>query len=187
LLYHLYNLYGLKMKRSSYLLFGVIVLFIISSCNENRRPQNYNLIPDAASISFIHSGLEAGQSEIKASEIAAVNSKNQHIIGFAKMVIADHSQAGDELQNIAINNKVTGDDSVSTDHQKVIANLKTLSGSAFDKAYIQMMVTDHQKAIELFTKAKTDKLETIQNFAQKVLPTLKVHLDSANAICAILK
>lgn len=175
------------MKRPICFVFVGMFLITISSCGDGKRPQNYNLIPDAASISFIHSGLEAGQAEIKASEMAVASSKNQHIRDLAKMMITDHSQAGDELQNIAINNKVTGDDSVSTDHQKAIANLKTLSGSAFDKAYIQMMVTDHQKAIELFTKAKTDKLETIQNFAQRVLPTLKVHLDSANAICATLK
>lgn len=175
------------MKRSISFLFAGMILFIVSSCGENRRPQNYNLIPDSGSISFIHSGLEAGQAEIKASEIAAITSKDPHIIGFAKMMISDHSATGDELQNIAINNKVTGGDSVNVDHQKAINNLKTLSGSAFDKAYIQMMVTDHQNAIELFTKAKNDKLETIQNFVQKALPTLKMHLDSANAICAKLK
>jgi putative membrane protein len=175
------------MKRSACFLFGAMLLLMIASCGEKRRPQNYNLIPDSASISFIHSGLEAGQAEIKASEIASINSKDQHIIGFAKMMIADHSKAVDELENIAINNKVTGGDSINVTHQKAINNLKTLSGSAFDKAYIQMMVTDHQKAIDLFTKARTDKLETIQNFAQKNLPRLNMHLDSANAICAVLK
>jgi putative membrane protein len=101
--------------------------------------------------------------------------------------VIDHATAGDELQKIAINNKVRGGDSVSTGHQKTISNLAMLSGTAFDKAYIQLMVTDHQNAVKLYSAAANDRIEDIQRFARKTLPVLKMHLDSATTIYAGLK
>lgn len=142
---------------------------------------------DESSVSFIQQGLEAGQTEIKASEVAEANSKNPHILSFAKAIIMAHDTTNDALEQIAITNRVRGGDSISTVHQKTIANIKSLSGNAFDKAYIQLMVTEHQNAIKLYNAATNDRLDAIQTFARRALPVLKMHLDSANLICATLK
>jgi putative membrane protein len=102
-------------------------------------------------------------------------------------MVANQASAGDELEKIAINNKVRGGDSVSTAHQQAIANIAALSGTDFDKAYIQLVVTNHQNAVKLYSAATNDRIEDIQRFARKTLPVLKMHLDSANTINAGLK
>ncbi|MBC7399344.1 MAG: DUF4142 domain-containing protein [Mucilaginibacter sp.] len=175
------------MKRLICFLCGVVVLFIASSCVDKRHAKNYNQLIDEGSVTFIQQGLEASQAEINASKLAVGRSGNSHLISFASKVITDHAAAGDELEKIAINNKVRGGDSVSITHQKAMANMATLKGADFDKAYIQLMVADHQNAVKLYTVATNDRIEDIQRFARKTLPVLKMHLDSANTIYVGLK
>jgi putative membrane protein len=175
------------MKRTICFLCGVVMLFIAPSCVDTRHAKNYNLLIDEGSITFIQQGLEGSQAEINASKLAESRSNNSHLISFASKVITDHAAAGDELEKIAINNKVKAGDSVSIAHQKVIADMAALSGADFDKAYIQLMVADHQNAVKLYSAATNDRIEDIQRFARKTLPVLKMHLDSASTIYAGLK
>ncbi len=91
------------MKKLICLLSGVMISVAISACNNNsKHPNNYNYnndtLIDENGSSFIKQGLEAGLTEIKAAKIAEINSKNPRIIGFAKMMVADHTLAGDELE-----------------------------------------------------------------------------------------
>jgi putative membrane protein len=176
------------MKNSICWLSAMMVVFVMASCmDNNKRPKNYNHLIDEGSVLFIQKGLEDGQAEIEASKVAQSVSKNPRIVRYATMIVADHAAMADDLEKIAINNKVRGGDSISTDHRQNIANIKALSGKDFDRSYIQMMVNTHQSAVKSFKTAATDKIEEIQKFARNTIPTLKLHLDSANAICADLK
>jgi putative membrane protein len=175
------------MKRLICFLCGIVVLFTASSCVETKRGKNYNLLIDEGSVVFIKDGLEANQTEIKAAKLAETHSSNTHLKQFAATMVANHASAGDELEKIAINNKVRGGDSVSAAHQQTISNLATLSGADFDKAYMQLVVANHQSAVKLYSAATNDRIEDIQRFARKTLPVLKMHLDSANTIYAGLK
>jgi putative membrane protein len=175
------------MKTLICFLSGLMILFLAASCANNKPGKNYNDVVDESTSTFIKQGLEAGQTEIKASKIAEVNSKNPRVINFAKTMITDHDLAGDRLEKIAINNKIRGGDSISTDHQQFISKINALNGNAFDKAYINMMVTEHQNAIKLYTTASTDRMDDIQRFAKRTLIVLKTHLDSANNIATALK
>lgn len=60
--------------------------------------------------------------------------------------------------------------------------LKGLNGTAFDQAYIEMTVADHQNAIKLFEKASQSTDNAIKAYANKYLPELKKHLKQANAL-----
>lgn len=177
------------MKKSIIFFAGMMILFMASSCLDNKHAKNYNdnEMVDESGADFIKQGLEAGLAEIRAAKIAEINSGNPRVISFAKMMINDHTKAGDELEKISIIKRVSEGDTVNTDHQKMITVISAKKGAAFDKLYMQMMVNDHQNVVKLFTTATSDRNADIQNFAKKILPILKMHLDSANAICASLK
>ncbi|HTH82415.1 MAG TPA: DUF4142 domain-containing protein [Mucilaginibacter sp.] len=178
------------MKKLIYPLLGVILVCVITSCEDNKRAKNYNnytaAIDEQGKV-FIEKGLEAGLAEIKASKLAMTNSKNPRVINFAKMMISDHTKSGDELEKIGISKRVAEGDTVSAAHQQIIKSLSSKLGVIFDGAYMQMMVNDHEDAIKLFNGAAQNNNTAIQNFAKKTLPTLKMHLDSAKAISASLK
>ena len=69
----------------------------------------------------------------------------------------------------------------------MIDSLSKKTGADFDKAYIAMMVKDHEAAVDLFKEQSNDKNQTIQDFARKTLPTIEMHLDKAKDIEASLK
>ncbi len=54
-------------------------------------------------------------------------------------------------------------------------------------AYLQMIVEDHEQAVKLFTDAGNSTNSRIRKVASENLPLIKMHLDSAIAISAVLK
>jgi putative membrane protein len=58
---------------------------------------------------------------------------------------------------------------------------------AFDKSFLNLIIADHTQAVELFTTATQSKDADVSKFAQKTLPVIKAHLDSAKAILGSLK
>ncbi|MEO8887623.1 MAG: DUF4142 domain-containing protein [Mucilaginibacter sp.] len=177
------------MKKVFFYLAAVAIMSTAYSCQDARKGKNYNdkTLADDEAINFIKKGLEAGLTEVKAAGVAKTHSSNARIINFANMMIADHTRAGNELKKIETDKMVDDRDTISMEHQKMIAGISAKSGVEFDKAYMEMMVDDHQKAIKLFKSVGDNTSGTIQEFAAKTLPTLQMHLDSAKAINAALK
>ncbi len=177
------------MKKLLYL--GAITLSLIAAtaCNDNRKAKNYNektLVDDMA-LSFIKKANEAGLTEIKAATLAKSKSQNPKVVGFANMMIADHTAAGKELQQIADKKYVAHeDDVINPDHQMMIDSLSKLNGPQFDKAYMNMMVEDHTKAVALFSDMTRNTSKTINNYVEKYLPKMQEHLNSAKSIYASL-
>lgn len=171
------------------ILIMVAVVAVFASCMGNQKAKNYNekSLVDQGGLDFIHTGIVVGMTEIQASIIAKTKSKNLRIVKFADMMIMDHTAAGDSLKKIEADKYVDKTDTISPDTKKKLDSLQNLSDGAFDKAYMQMMVIDHQKAVQLFTSATTDKVAAIQAFAKRTLPKIQMHLDSATAIDASLK
>jgi predicted outer membrane protein len=64
-----------------------------------------------------------------------------------------------------------------TMHKAAMQMLEARSGDGFDKAYIEQMTKDHEKAVALFESAassqKVDK--ELQSLASTILPTLHDH------------
>lgn len=177
------------MRKLLFSVLGIMILFTTPSCQDQHRAKNYNdkTLADDAAIHFIKNGIEGSLVEIKAAGIAKEISSNPGIIRFANMMIADHAQVVKELKKIQADKLVDSRDSINAEHENSLANLSSKSGAEFDKAYIEMMLIDHEKAIELFKGIDNNTSGIIQNFAEKTLPTLQMHLDSAKAIRASIK
>ena len=176
------------MKNLVYLALGAIVLLSAQSCAE-RQARNYNneTNADQGGLGFVKNAMEGGLTEIKASSLAITNSSNPRVLSLAKMMIADHTNAGDDLKKIEADKAIMETDHISTEHLEKIRDLSGKTGPAFDQAYVQMMVDDHDKAVELFARATRNNAPEIANLAKKLLPTIQMHLDSSKAVLASLK
>ena len=97
---------------------------------------------------------------------------------------AGGGKANDELTSFASRRGLTlNTDSLMNLHKSHIESLRNKKGAAFDKAYMSMMVNDHKKDVNEFEKAsKMCKDQECLAWAGKTLPTLQMHLDSAQAI-----
>ena len=103
------------------------------------------------------------------------------------MMITHHTETVNELKKIQADKLVDSRDSINKEHENALNVLSSKSGIEFEKAYIEMMITDHEKAIELFKGVSNNTSATIQNFAEETLPTLQTHLDEAKKISESLK
>lgn len=175
-----------KMKKLICLL---LVLGVLISCQDQRKAKNWNdkTLADDEAINFIKKGIEGGLIEVKLASLAKTRSSNPRVINFANMMIADHTKIGKELKQIQLDKLIDEKDTISTEKQTMIDELAAKSSSAFDKAYMGMMVNDHKEDIELFKSVGSNTSATMQKMAEKTLPTLQMHLDSAMAINASLK
>jgi putative membrane protein len=175
------------MKNLICLLSGVVALLFIQAC-QDKHGKNYNKPTiDENGVMFVKNGMEGNLAEIKASGLAITNSNNQRVIAFAKMMIEDHTKTIDVLKKMATDKQVAEIDTLSSAHRQMIDELSAKNDGLFDKAYLQMMVADHEQAVQLFTSAATNGDSDIKKTASKTLPVIQMHLDSARAILAGLK
>lgn len=176
------------MKNITFLVIGMILFMFAQAC-QNNPGKNYNKEPQVDSVGqeFIKTAIEGGLTEIKASGLAITNSNNHQVIAFAKIMMNDHTNADSALKKMEKSKMVDSLDTISASHRQMITILSKKNGAAFDKAYLTMMVADHQAALGLFKNAYKSTDADVDKFAAAILPTIKMHLDSAKAILATLK
>lgn len=141
-----------------------------------------NVPPDTADIAFVKKAASGGMLEVQLGNVAASNAMSPSVKQFGEMMITDHTQANTNLKSIAQQLQINVSDSLMPMHAKHKQMLSSTKGSAFDKAYMKMMVEDHKEDIADFQKASNSKNNMIKNFASQTLPVLTKHLDSATAI-----
>ncbi|CAN5297925.1 DUF4142 domain-containing protein [soil metagenome] len=132
---------------------------------------------------FLIEATSGGMMEVELGKIAQQNAKAASVKFFGNMMVTDHSKANEELQPIARAANIETGIQMMSKHQMHVDEMKKLKGAAFDKAYMSMMVQDHNEDMDHFkTTAQTARDTDIRNFASKTLPVLQMHLDSAKAI-----
>lgn len=122
----------------------------------------------------------AGMTEIQAGQMAEQKGTAKDVKEYGAMMVKDHTAAADKLKAIAAQKNITLPAAVSSDMQKNLDDLNGKSGKDFDKAYIDMMVSDHKKVISAFEdESKNGSDADIRAFADSTLHTLRHHLDEA--------
>jgi putative membrane protein len=132
---------------------------------------------------FVMKAAAGGMMEVELGNVAQQNGNNARVKNFGQMMVSDHSKANDELKSLASSKGIALPGSLPANEQKHVDAMKKMNGKSFDTHYMSMMVNDHKTDIGEFEKAsKSAKDADLKNWATKTLPTLKTHLDSAQAI-----
>ena len=133
--------------------------------------------------SFLEQAASGGLAEVQTAQLAQQRSNSAQVKQFANRIIADHTQANTELLQIAQDQNITLPEQPSARDASTYRRLIGLNGTAFDQAYAQAEVSDHQKDIALFRKeAQSGQDPTLKDFAQKTLPLLVQHLQLAQSL-----
>lgn len=132
---------------------------------------------------FMKKAAQAGIAEVRAGEMALEKSDNDDVREFAQRMIDDHSKATDKLKQLAKAKNETLPTEPTQQQKRTAEDLSELDGEDFDAEYMDVQVSDHEKVIELFE----DEIEDGSNsdviaFAEKILPTLRKHLEMAENI-----
>jgi putative membrane protein len=134
---------------------------------------------------FVLEAAHGGVAEVELGRLAAEKASNPEVKQFGQRMVDDHSKASDELKGLASQKNVTLPTEPDANEKALQARLSKLSGDAFDKAYIEAMVADHNKDVAAFTRAsKSAKDADLKEWAGKTLPTLQEHQKLAKELSA---
>lgn len=138
-------------------------------------------------LAFMNDAAPGGMAEIELGRLAATQASNEEVKRFAERVIADHSKAGEALKQLAEKKKVMLPQEVNPTHKETMAKLSKLKGAAFDRAYVQAMVQNHEKDVTAFESVAQGAVDAdVKAFATTTLPTLKAHLQTIRDIAATM-
>lgn len=114
--------------------------------------------------------------EIQFSELAQQKAQDEKVKQFAQMMVQDHKQAKQKLQQVAEKKQVELPNEMPELKQEELLAYRQLEGSEFDQAYLSCMKVAHAKDVALFQeKAKHAKDQDVKQFAQQALPKLQQH------------
>lgn len=132
---------------------------------------------------FYTQAAESGMAEVMLGNLALQKTQNEQIRQFAQQMVTDHTNANNELKQLAESKNITLPSAVSSKQQSAYDKLNGMNGMDFDKAFMKQMVKDHENAVKLFRK-QSEKGEDAdaKAFATKTLPTLQMHLQMAKTM-----
>ena len=125
---------------------------------------------------FMKKAAKGGTMEVTMGKVAEQNAKSDDVKSFGKRMVTDHGKANDELKSIASKKGFE------------LPNKEHAGKWTSDKAYIDMMVKDHEKDIAEFKEeASSGSDPDVKKFADDTAKIVQEHLDAAKEIQGKLK
>jgi putative membrane protein len=129
---------------------------------------------------FVTKAAKGGMAEVELGKLAAEKGTSDQVKQFGQRMVTDHSKANDELKAVAQSKSLTLPTALDPKDKALHDRLAKMSGAAFDRAYMQAMLADHQKDVREFRmEANSGQDPDVKAFAAKTLPTLEEHLKMA--------
>ncbi|WP_254620875.1 DUF4142 domain-containing protein [Sphingomonas sp. CL5.1] len=134
---------------------------------------------------FANAAAASDAFEIATSKLALTASRSAAIKRFAQKMIDAHTGSTAKLKTAAASASppITPDPTLSPDQQQKLDGLKAVTGSDFDKAYVNAQVAGHQAALDaLNAYSATGDVAPLKTFATGLIPTVTAHLNMAKGL-----
>lgn len=177
-----------KMIQASF----VAIILLITSCGLNQQPTDTKEVAEERNeekfdtnmqkddAQFLVNAAENNLKQINLGQLAQQKGYTTHVKELGKMMEDAHTNSQRELAALAKRKMIAIPASATDDAKEASVELNAKSGNDFDKAYADMMVSDHEDAIEAFERATTECDDTdLNTWARTSLPGLRKHLDHA--------
>jgi len=152
-----------------------------SNTNSTLANSNANMAGlSSADRDFMTKAAIGGMEEVELGRMAAQKGASNDVKQFGQRMVDDHSRAGSELMSLASQKNVTLPTTLDQQHQDDVDRLTKLSGAAFDREYMTMMVKDHTEDVAEFERESASGSDTdVRAWAGRTVPTLRQHLQMA--------
>jgi putative membrane protein len=152
----------------------------------------YAATPNDAQIAAIV--VAANTVDIDAGKLAESKTKNKDVRAFAERMVADHSGVNQQAVALVTKLHVTPEEndtskSLTQGGAATRDKLKGLSGSAFDKAYVDNEVSYHETVLDALDKTLIPSASNaeLKALLTKVRPAFVAHLEHAKHMQAQMK
>jgi putative membrane protein len=137
----------------------------------------------ADSKQFAMKAAEGGMLEVKLAQLAQQKSQDQQIKDLAKQIEQDHTQANQQLTDVAKRKNIDLPNDLKGECSETYQAFQQLDGKDFDNAFLLHNVKDHLKDIAMFQKeAQNGTDQDIKQWASQTLPHLQHHLQALRPV-----
>lgn len=132
---------------------------------------------------FLNYAAQDNQGEIQIAILAEKNASNLAVKAFARLMIDDHAQIESRLAALVNELDVKVPIGIGHEDEQMMQRLEPLTGSGFDREFIQAQIKDHSDDIKKFDgqKAAAENSQ-LKEFVAQTIPILKQHLALAKAV-----
>ena len=131
---------------------------------------------------FLERATEGSNAEITTGSTATRQAWRAEVKAFGQRMVTDHSAMREQLKAIAKRYHIALPTSLG-EHQASYDRIVDLRYDRFDHEYMQVMVEDHDMALELFRgEAAGGADPTLRAFAAAQVPVIEAHLAHAKAL-----
>jgi putative membrane protein len=132
---------------------------------------------------FLTKAMQGDSAEVAMGMMAEKRGTIAKTRAYGRMLANDHSAHRMKLVALAHSMGVKSTMALSDEAKQKRAVMLGIKGAAFDAAFKQDMIVDHQKDItEYQMEAKSAQSPKVRQMAQNTLPTLNKHLAAARSL-----
>jgi putative membrane protein len=136
---------------------------------------------------FLREAGGANLMEVTLGRVAQSRASDTRVRDFGGRMVTDHSNLQQQLTTFTTKYGIGFTPGLSTEQQRDINRLQSLSGSEFDREYITMMVQNHQKDVDKFEDQSRDAdSPRVRELAMQSLPVLQQHLSMAQRVAQLI-
>ena len=139
--------------------------------------------PSVPDKDFVMKGSVGNTFEIEESKLALQHATDARLKRYAEKMISDHQDAEKKLQTAGGKAGDKTEMMLDTPHQAMLDNLKTFTGTDFDKIYIADQVASHDETVNLLSDYRQNgDNKSLKGWAEKTLPIVKEHREMIDAM-----
>jgi putative membrane protein len=105
---------------------------------------------------FVHDLSIANKAEVELGRMALQNSSNAEVKKFAQMMVDDHTQAAEKLDEVASQHNIPKPVLLDEEHTALRDKLAKLKGAEFDREYTNAMAGGHEDVLDK-VESRVDK------------------------------
>ncbi|HUQ89103.1 MAG TPA: DUF4142 domain-containing protein [Vicinamibacterales bacterium] len=125
---------------------------------------------------FAQKAAAGGKHEVAMAKMAVGKAKNADVKALATKLVADHTQANQELMGLMKTKHIAPGPAAKAEAEP----WRTQSGAAFERGFVDHAIAMHEKDIAMFeAEANGGTDAELKAWAEKKLPALREHLKMA--------
>ncbi len=138
--------------------------------------------------SYLTIAVEKQQIEIALGQLAAQRAENDRVKEFGARMVKDHKKVSHEVEQLASAHRLELPSQLNSEHRQKVEELSQLTGHAFDRAYLNYSLRNHEATLEEFKEhLKTINYPDIRELFTSTLPVLEDHHEKARVVKSSLQ
>ena len=137
---------------------------------------------------FLYEASQDNMLEVELGRYAAQNGTMSRVRSFGRIMVLDHSKAGEWINCYAAERRIDLPDMLDAQHLDTYVHLTSQTGAAFDTAYIAAMKDDHNMGYQMYQDADRNSYSwEIRGYAHMYAPIIQEHMNLINDIDSMNK